>query len=201
MYLKNAQLCRKNEGGRTLLSLIIFAAIIYAGYYAYTHTYKNVLNITTLQQKAESLFSSLSKTVEEKATSISKQLETMASLPTGESSSTPFATSSTIPLGATQVQQPSSAPGTPCPIINTSLKNQFEDGEKILNQMHTELETLQKTVEEGRATGQTMNNEAEIYNQKFLEYQKKFSEIESLRLLYNAQVGIFNTCLKSSKSQ
>lgn len=99
------------------------------------------------------------------------------------------------------VVQHFAAPRSLCPSINESIKTQFESGSAEINSMEKELELLRTSIEEGRKQGKSMNDEADIYNQKLLTYQKKYSEVDALRVVYNTQVSLFNACLKSTGSQ
>src|SRR5690606_15987772 len=77
--------------------------------------------------------------------------------------------------------------GTPrsvCPSIDSALRTTITNKELEFEVLSNELEALLREVEEGRLAGNTMNTEAELYNQKLIIYQGKLTELNALRQIY-----------------
>lgn len=89
--------------------------------------------------------------------------------------------------------------GTPrsvCPVISDSLKKIVEDGQKEITALESKLSTEKAAIEEGRSQGINVDDQVQIYNTGVDYYQKRFSDLNTLRLEYNTQVSAFNACLE-----
>ena len=87
-------------------------------------------------------------------------------------------------------------PLSDCPATSSDLKAQVDAGEADLASLSAKLDGLKKTINEGRAQFKNMDPIVTIYNQGVEQYSKEFASVDALRIKYNNQVDIFNTCAK-----
>lgn len=87
-------------------------------------------------------------------------------------------------------------PKSACPTIDTNLKLSFETAKNHLDEEEHILQDLKDSIDKGRASGNTMNDEVEKFNSLYSIYKIDYEKINELRSMYNEQVFAFNKCLE-----
>lgn len=86
-------------------------------------------------------------------------------------------------------------PTSDCPSIDKTILATYESVKQKVLDTENELKAIKATVDEGRAGGQLMNEEAEAFNELNTKYKNYFEELNQIRNTYNLQVQTFNSCL------
>lgn len=86
-------------------------------------------------------------------------------------------------------------PTSDCPSIDKTILVTYESVKQKVLDTENELKAIKATVDEGRANGQLMNEEAEAFNELNTKYKNYFNELNQIRNTYNLQVQTFNSCL------
>lgn len=83
-----------------------------------------------------------------------------------------------------------------CKNPDGKLKNIVIDGQSNLEKMIITITDLRAQILEGREKKYDMSNIITSYNLDVVTYQKKYSEIENLRVVYNKQAEDYNACIE-----
>lgn len=90
-------------------------------------------------------------------------------------------------------------PQAACPKVDANLKAQVESGQAKLTQDANRLQQEKKDIDQGIAIGTDESLQIAAYNAGVEKYQADYAKIDELRLEYNAQVNVFNTCVTSTE--